>query len=237
MKQINPKAASRARLRGGRALLAALRHDPPTETIASAFAPTQQDLVDALAAREAAEDAEDEANVVLDLANFHLDTFLRMLARHVEIADERPQGPRYQSLFPNGLVALTLPQGARQLTVLDAFIRDFELNNAPGIEALRAEHLASLSAARDTYAQHVAARDAARAAVAAAWAVEYAARQDHVYAIDRVMNELRLLFPRDRARQDLYFRRVHTSRRPAAIDDPFDAGDGPDSGGAEGEEG
>jgi hypothetical protein len=99
-----------------------------------------------------------------------------------------------------------------------------------GAEALRAEWLPRLQASATALETAIATYDAARKAVMDAFKNEIDLRDDHELSVDKLMGEVRALFPRDRTTQDAIFPDV-VGR---SVSGEADEGGTPDEGGAPG---
>ena len=200
----------------GRFHLAALAQSPETEVLAPGFGTAQDGLVQARRAREEAEAALVAPRVALCFSEWSLEQVRRGLALAAHAADNQSvSGPAFRSVFPSGLDAEIRPRGAAQVTAARAVLE--RLRSQPAAAAIRAEHEPRLEAGVTACAAKVEARRQAGEALGIARAREDGARETWVAAYDSNAGAIRTLFPRNRARQDLYFDTFRT--RDVAVED------------------
>jgi hypothetical protein len=205
MRKYRPSASSSVRLAYGIEVSAGLDLFPETQPLRAPFGQTQSELRAALLAREAAGLPMLEARAALRVVNLRFDQTVRTLARATEIADGGRRGPVYSAVFPEGVVAVLAFSNARQVTAAEALVRRLESARLGAADGLRAEWVPRLRAGIDGLAAAVGTYTTARAAFDAAFAAELGQRDEHERAVERLMGQIRTLFPGDRGMQDVFF--------------------------------
>lgn len=168
--------------------------------------------------REAAEDALIGPRVAVRFAEWALEEVIRRIAADAHAADGNlRRGPAFDRLFPDGVSPVITPRSVAQVvsaTLLKVRL-DATAAGSPGRD--RGE---SLSAAIAKLQGAIEARKGAGQAVAVARAVEDAAREDWLAHYSKDAGAVRVLFPTDRDRQDLYFDELDTSRSGGSDEPP-----------------
>jgi hypothetical protein len=200
----------------GRFHLAALAESEETRGVRAAFEPAHLALETAYRARLEAEDELVTPRVRLRFAEKRAEEALRRLANAAADLDGKRGGAIYNALFPSTLTAETSPRAAAQRDAVERVRQRLESQSTAS--ALRDPHLTSLATAITSMTAALDARKTAAEAVGVARAREDAAHDDFSRAYDASAGELRRIFPRDRAQQDLYFDSAR--RRGGAEDEP-----------------
>jgi hypothetical protein len=198
------KMASQILVDLGNFHLAALAQDEATKGLTTGFKPSVDALTAAKVAREQAEQGLISPRVAAIFAEYALESVLREIASRARISDNKAGGELvFKAIFPNGLDAEVRPRGATQLTASNA-LRG-RLDSQPAAASVKAQMLKDLDAALATLSTALEARKNAEHALAVVRAAEDGARATFVSAYDANAGAIRQLFPRNRARQDLYF--------------------------------
>jgi hypothetical protein len=218
MRKYATNASSELRLAYGQELIIGLRVIDDTAPLADALQEVQETLETRLDERLAADATLTRARVALRFADYTLDRMIRGVRRHAELLDGGRVGPLTTAVFPDGLVAETVPTGERQERRARALLaRVHELGTA-NAETLRAQMLEPLAAAVETFAKSRASYDAAFEDVETRFARERLARDAHRLQVERTMAHVRALFPDDPSMRELFFPDVSRSSR--AKDEP-----------------
>jgi len=143
--------------------------------------------------------------VKVRFADFLWDSAVRSLMRAAEIADGGTRGSVHAAVFPNGIGPVVVPSGAGQVAPAKAFVTALKASKAPGVDELRTQWLPKLEEALGTLETAVDRRTEAYGAVAEARAVEDAACDDHELALERVMGQIRAIFPKDKRTWNVIF--------------------------------
>jgi hypothetical protein len=184
--------------------LAALGQNEATKGLAMAFKPTVDALATAKATREEAEDALIEPRSAARFAEAALEIVLREIASLAHTNDNKAGGDLvFKAVFPNGLDAEVRPRGAAQLSTSMA-LRE-RLNSQRPAAAVKEQLLKDLDAALATLGSALEKRRMAEQALGIARAAEDGARETFVSSYDSNAGAIRQMFPRNRARQDLFF--------------------------------
>jgi hypothetical protein len=158
----------------------------------------------ALANRQARELALIPIRVRCDFADSAWGRAVRATASATEI-EVGKKSPAYREMFPDGITPLVVRSGKPLLKNADWFLIHLRTCKMPGAERVLEQWKPKLQQARDALAAALADRKAADAALALARQEEQGARREFNRTIDRMIGQIRLLFPEDRARQDLLF--------------------------------
>jgi hypothetical protein len=226
MRKYKPQSGSATRVTYGIEVVEGLRYFPETADLASPFAALTTQLETIYLERVARERALVPIRARVRFANYAFDVAVRGAAKTAEIADNGRKGALYKALFPEGLGAVVLPSGEGQAKAGRKFVESLTQSKAPGADQVRDQRLGKLTDAQGGLEESLGARAAAYADVAKARAVEDAAKEDHELAVERVMGQLRTIFPRDRARWDVVFPSV-SSRSSGGDDDAETGADDP----------
>ena len=146
----------------------------------------------------------------LRISEYKADRAIRSSARGVEIADGGRKGPLYRSVFPQGLSEVVAPAGTRQVKPFTDYLDRMRKCRLSGAQAMAEEWLPRLEPALSALSQAVEAYKNARADYLDALHDEYALRDEHEMAVEKVMGQVRTAFPGDRRRQDSVFPRMHS---------------------------
>ncbi len=212
MRKYRATAASEVRVEYGIELVAGLKFFSETSSLAPSFASLNIDLDTAYTTRRAARKPLLEARAAFRFAHYDMDQVIRSFFRAVEIADGgRRGGPLAGAFFPDGLGPVVAPYGTRQIAPTQDLIGRLKLCKLPGAAELLAEWGPRLEASLAKLKSAADAQSAAREAYLDAFKKELALRNEHFYAIDKLMGLVRAAFPGDRVRQDLVFPAVDTS--------------------------
>jgi hypothetical protein len=204
MQTVDVTMASRPLLKVGKYHLAALGQNEATRGLAIAFKPTVDALAVAKAGREQAEDALIEPRATARFAEAALEVVLREIAALAHTMDNKASGDLvFRAIFPNGLDAEVRPRGPAQLSASMA-LRE-RLNSQRPAVAVKEQSLQALDAGLATLGSALEKRRAAEQALGIARAAEDGARETFVSSYDSNAGAIRQMFPRNRARQDLYF--------------------------------
>lgn len=219
--------SSRALLRIGKFHLFALGRGPETQGLATAFKLAHDALTVAHAAREQAEDALVEPRANVRFVEAELEMVLRDVADEAHRQDRRTSGEQaFKAIFPDGLDPEVRPRGTGQLAVATALRSRLDLQ--PAAAVVKGLKLKDLDAAIAALASALEARRMAEQALGLARANEDGARETFVSSYDGNAGAIRQLFPRNRARQNLYFDQIRVEQ-PADDDQQEPAVPGPGS--------
>lgn len=211
MRKYGIRAASAVRLAYGEELVMGLEQREETRSVAEAMRAVQDALALRASEREAADKALARARVALRFADYELDQAIRTLRRHAEVADGGRVGALSQAVFPDGVVAETVPTGARQLRRARALVARVQELGSKGAEALRAQGGLAIADAVEGFAKAQASYEAASEAVSTAFAREQRARDEHRTQVERVIGHMRAIYPGDPALCDVFFPEVRTA--------------------------
>ena len=219
MRKYPHNANTSQRIAYGLDLQAGLDQLPETRPLAAEFGALNEDLIRARAARDPLLVDLSRARARARFANYGFDDVLRQVAVACEAADGGKRGAVFGAVFPDNLTCVITPAGASQAKTGEAFLRTFEATGVPGVAAVREAWLPKVTAALTELKAALAARDEAVAGLAVARAREEALCEDHELALERVMGQVRTLFPRRRDLWDAIF--PPAPRAPHAdADDP-----------------
>jgi hypothetical protein len=216
MRKYVSSAGSDKRLAFGYELHVGLQQSELTAPLAEPFGQINARLKERKLVREQAEEDQIPARVRLRYADETLDQTFRSAFRAAEIADGGKRGPIARAIFPDGLKSLVVPTGETQLAVSQQFITRAKVCSVPGVAPMLAEWLPRIEQATANFQAALQERDRLATARAVAVAAEEAAREDHERAIDKLMGEVRAIFPKDRRRWDLIFPELSGGSRAAA---------------------
>lgn len=219
MRNYRRDLASEGRIDYGRELTLALEQVDATRPLAAAMGAAQAELEEAAMVRADAEVGLARERVKLRFAEHALEGAIRTLHRRAGVADGGRQGPIVDALFPDGLVAETVPVGERQEKRAIALLG--RLERLTGGDALRAEAMGELATAVRGFTGARAAFEQARATHAARFAAEVQVRDAHRLQVERVFGQLRTLYPDDAPRRALF---VPTAPRVRVVDGEEDVG-------------
>ncbi|MCU0692225.1 MAG: hypothetical protein MUF54_12570 [Polyangiaceae bacterium] len=207
MRKYRVDATSETRVDYGLELEEGLRFFPETAQLAQPLAGQDEALEQLRLVREKTERALIPIRARVRFADYDWDQTARSTSRAAEILDGGTRGLIHRAVFKDGLTSVVVASGAAQLSVAKDFITHLGASKAPGVEGLRAEWLPKLQAACGRLEAACAARSDALMAVATARAAEAAAKDDHEVAVEKLMGEVRAIFPKDRKRWDVIFPR------------------------------
>ena len=199
--------------------IAALLQNEATLALAEAFRLVLEALEAAWAATQLAEVALIPPRVAVSFSEANVQSVLRTLSLRAQVIDNNSaRGPAKAALFPHGLNAAVSVRGTNlRERAQEVHAR---LMNQPAVESLRAELAPVLVQAIGDLETKLAAYREALNAYNAAVAAELGARERFVAAYDADAGVLRQMFPRDRARQDLYFDTIDTRRSSDSVPPP-----------------
>ncbi|HEY8431848.1 MAG TPA: hypothetical protein VIL20_25900 [Sandaracinaceae bacterium] len=157
--------------------------------------------------------------LAVKLADLHSADVVRSVKRAAEEA-----GPEiHQAVFPNGMTPITKPYGRAEVEGL----RLLEGRIAAATNwADRDAQLARVVAVRTKYEEVLQARQEAMLTAAAARAERDVAKEDLLDAFAEAAGAIQQIFPRDRARQDVFFDDLRRRVDDADDDDGDDPSDG-----------
>jgi len=215
-----PTMSSEHLLLLGRFHLAALDQHAETRGLVAGFQPTQDALAGKLRTREDAQNALVGPRVAMRFAEYLAEQVIRAIALAAHAADNNMEtGAAFRAVFPEGVDAEVRPRGAAQVRTARR-VRD-RLAAAPAAAPFRDAHLAPLDGAIADLDAKIEARGVAGRTLGVARAEEDAARETFVAGYDSNAGAIRTLFPRNRARQDLYFDEFRTrGPLPEETDEP-----------------
>lgn len=204
MQTVTVTMASRPLLKAGKYHLAAVARTQETQGLAAAFKPAHDALDAARTVREKAEDALAEPRTLARFAEMGLELIVRDIAAKAHDLDRKVGGELvFKAIFPNGLDAEVRPRGAGQMTA--ATTLRGRLDSQPAAAPVKALLLKDLDAALAALGASLEKRRMAEQALGLARAAEDGARETFVSSYDSNVGAIRQMFPRNRARQDLYF--------------------------------
>ena len=197
-----------------------------TRPLEPVFSPVLQALDASATATVNARMAMIGPQVQVAFAEASLEQTLRGVSLRAQQLDNKADGgPAKTAVFPDGLMPVLTPRGDAQIAAAGA-VRD-RVTTQPAAAPLRAEALPLIDAGVEALRVALAARAAAQQAFAAAFAAELGAREAFLSAYSSDAGAIRQLFPRDRARQELFFDSpVNTRRTPEELEE--DDGDDED---------
>lgn len=205
MRNCRTNASSEERYAWGLELIAGLSQVKETSGFAEPLRAINDRVKACGDARKQAELALIPARVEVRHAEYAVDQLLRTLAKAAEVADGGRRGTTFSALFPEGLGPAVTPSGASQVALTAQFATRAKSARAPGIERITSEWLPRLEELNGKLDAALKKRDLQNAAVFAARATESVANEEHLIAVDRVIGEIRALFPKDRDRQEVFF--------------------------------
>lgn len=208
MRKYRENASVPDRVAYGVELVEGLRFFPETTYLAEPFETQTLELEKLYADRLQKERDMLPLRAKVKYANFGFDSMVRTCSKTAEIADGGKRGSLHSALFPNGLGSVVTPAGKAQIPVAEAFLRQLEESKASGADKLRAEWLTKLKEQLAELVAAVAARDKGYLARAEALSREDAAAEDHELALERIMGQVRSIFPKDRDRWIVIFPRA-----------------------------
>ena len=218
MRIYNSNAGSETRIAYGTETIVGLRQFDETAPLAASFEPVNARLQTTFTARKDAERAQLQARVQVRFADWKFDQEARAAFRAAQTADGGKTGKITRALFPDGLNTVVIPSGPSQHAASVQLINRAKACTTSGAEKVLGEHLPSIEKASGDLKLALDERDRLAAARAVAFTAEEVARDDHEAAIDKLMGEVRALYPRDRKRWDLIFPTL-PSRRARRDDD------------------
>jgi hypothetical protein len=217
MPTVDVTMASRPLLKVGKYHLAALKQTAETKGLAIAFTPTVNALATAKTAREQAEDALIEPRATARFAEAGLEVVIHEIASQAHSSDRKAGGDLvFKAIFPNGLDAEIRPRGAAQLTASTA-LRG-RLDSQPAAAPVKAQCLKDLDTAMAALGGALESRRMAEQALGLARAAEDGARETFVSSYDSNAGAIRQMFPRNHARQDLYFDQIRAGQSSGGDD-------------------
>jgi hypothetical protein len=220
MRKYNSKAGSPVRVEYGIDLAEGLRSFPETEPLAEGFEGLNNELDEAYETRRRLRKPMLRARAVLRNKAYKADKTLRQFGRAVEIADGGRKGPLYGELIPRGLAVLVAPGGRKQHKPMVELMDRLTRSRKAGVEPLRTEWLPKIQAAATALETAIGAYDAAFKAVLDAFKNEMDLRRDHELSVDKLMGEVRALFPRDRETQDAIFPEITGRATAGDVEEP-----------------
>jgi hypothetical protein len=215
MRMYHPNATSETRVVYGKELIAGLGYFEQTASLAPPFSQVNARLESAEQVRQLAERAQIEARVQVRFADYSIDTQLRSMWRASELADGGRRGAISRALFPEGLNPLVIPTGESQHTTVEQFAILAHACTVADADKVLGEWLPRLEEANAKLKIALQERERRATARAVASAAEESAREDHALAVDKLMGEVRAIFPKDRKRWDLIFPDASRRRRRA----------------------
>lgn len=165
--------------------------------------------------RVACEEAFIPIRVTCDFADREWDQVLRAAASGAESVTGGRKSQAWRELFPNGTKALVAYAGATQKAAADQFLIHLASCTTPGAVTVREEWSPKLTKARDVLGAALEARAAGDRALFVARAEEQAAKRDFRRTMDKVIAQVRAIYPEDRAAQDLAFPSIEESASAA----------------------
>jgi len=225
MRKYSSNSNTSQRIAYGLDLQAGLDQLPETRPLAAEFGALTEDLIQSQAARGPLQVDLSRARARARFANFGFDDVLRQVAIACEAADGGKRGPVFGAVFPDNLTCVITPAGESQAKTGEAFVRGFEATGVLGVAAVREAWLPRVAAALTELKAALAARDEAVARLAVARAREEALCEDHELALERVMGQVRALFPRRRDLWDAIF--PPAPRAPRVDEDEMAPPEGP----------
>jgi hypothetical protein len=205
MRKYSSKSASPARVEYGIDLVEGFKSFPETEPLAAGFEALNDELDEAHETRRRLRKPMLKSRANLRIKSYQTDKVIRQCARAAEIADGGRKGPIFAETFPQGLSVVVAPAGRKQLQPTLDLIDRFTRSRKPGIEALRGEWVPRLQSVAEALGTSINRYDADVTAVVNAFKTEVVLRQEHELAIDKLMGEVRALFPGDRTTQNAIF--------------------------------
>jgi hypothetical protein len=215
MRKPRSSAATFSVLKYGAELDVGLSQGPQTVPLADSFAPINARLGSCNQTRLQADRDQVQARVKVRYADHALDQTIRKMAHAAEIADGGRRGAISRTLFPEGITGLVVRTGEPQHAVALQLVTRLKACTAPGTEPVLGEWLPRIEQSTAELGAALQERARLANAYAIALAAEEAAREDHDRAIDKLMGEVRALFPKDRERWNLIFPEVASSQSRA----------------------
>ena len=218
MRKYRSDANSEVRVVYGIDLSEGLQQFPESVPLATTIQAQNEQLDRLRRNRELAERKMPSARARLRFAEYNYDSTVRTAARGLEVSDGGRRSVLYKAIFPDRIADLVRSSGESQLKLSSTFIARIKASNAAGIEPWREQWVPRIEEAHAKLEAAVKARAAAYAEVGAARVLEEAAREAHSTIVDKLMGEVRALFPRDRKRWDVIFPPAPRSSTTAADD-------------------
>ena len=212
MRGYRTSAGTEIRLDYGLELAVGLQLFPETAPLAPDLEALNTELDTANNARRAERSPLVKARVALRLANYEADQTIRSCGKAAEIADGGRRGPVFNTLFPDGIVPVVAPAGARQVKPTGQLLDRLTKSKNEAVVAFAKDWQPRLQAALDKLTAAADTHTAALSAYGSKFQDELALRDEHRQSVDRLMGQVRAAFPGDRVKQDLVF--------PAVEDDP-----------------
>ncbi|MBU1413330.1 hypothetical protein KKC22_17605 [Myxococcota bacterium] len=198
MRKYHSGASAALRTDYGIELIAGLEQFMQTQPLAGEFRPINDTLITLELDKPPLVTALTIARAGVRVANYQFDRVIRQIARDCELADGGRRGPVFAAVFPSNVNCVIAPGGVGQVTAGDAFVRQLEASNVAGVAPVREAWFSEVKTRLDQLKAAVAARDEAGQRLAVFRARELALCEDHEYAVERVMGQVRALFPRQR---------------------------------------
>ena len=205
MRKYRSNASSDVRVVYGIELVEGLQQFPESAPLATTIQAQNEQLDKLRRDRELAERKMPAVRARLRFAEYNYDTTVRMAARDLDVSDGGRRSVLYKAVFPDRLTDVVDASGESQLKLSSTFIARIKASNAAGIGPWREQWLPRIEEAHGKLEAALKARAAVYAEVGAARVLEEAAREDHSTIVDKLMGEVRALFPRDRKRWEVIF--------------------------------
>jgi len=219
MRKYRANAASPARVHYGIDLCEGLAFFEETAFLAPAFSAQNEELDRVHLERLRLGRALVPERAKVRFGNYLWDVTVRSLSKSAEIADGGVRGAVHAAVFPNGLGPVVVPSGGGQVKPARDFLTALESSKAPGVGPVRDEWLPRLKDALSRLETAVEGRNKAYDALQQARAREEAAKDDHELSIERIMGQVRALFPKDKRKHDVIFPPTSRAARREEVDE------------------
>ena len=203
----------------GIALIAGLEQFEATRPLAADFQALNDALITLQLEKAPLLTALTIARAGVRVSDYQFDRVVRQLDRACQLADGGARGPVFRAVFPENVGCVVSPTGVGQVAAGDAFVRRLEASGIEGVAALREAWLPELRTRLADLKAAVAAREAAGVKLAGYRAREEALCEDHELALERVMGQVRALFPRQRELWNAIFPPADRARETPELDD------------------
>jgi len=207
-------------------MLRAYGGEPALAELANALQKSTDHLMVLQAERVSVVKALISVRVHLKLADHRSDGVIRSVARAVEEADGGKNGRIATLVYPQGTTTIIKLFGESQVAAMTTL--EDRIKAAGSTWPAASGHATRVAQARAEYQDALQKRATAMRLATEKRVLRDVGKEEFLDTFDSVANSIRQLFPRDRARQDLFFDRISTRRRgseDAADDQDVDSPD------------
>jgi len=219
MRKYPAGAGAQHRALYGIALTAGLEQFEATRPLAAGFRTINDALIALQLEKSPLLTALTVARAGVRVGDYQFDRVVRQIDRACQLADGGARGPVFRAVFPDHVSCVVSPTGVGQVAAGDAFVRRLEAAGVEGVAAIREAWLPELKTRLADLKAAVAARDEAGVKLAGYRAREEALCEDHELALERVMGQVRTLYPRQRDLWNAIFPPADRPREAPELDD------------------